>query len=196
MISRLLSRYWLVVPLLLLAIVARDWAEETPVDTPVEATLDMRSTQSDYYLEGFTTKKYDAQGAIEYEISGQTLAHYPADDRSVIASPRVTLHRPAVLWQIDSSVGHLSQDPETFTLQGDVTILRTSQNSEPLQIHTSTLSIFTSGNEVRTDQPIEIIANTWQLRSVGLQSAIDAGKLKLLSNVTGHYEVVKPSTQD
>jgi len=38
---RLISRYWLIVPLLLLAIVARDWVETTPDQTTVEPTLDM-----------------------------------------------------------------------------------------------------------------------------------------------------------
>ena len=192
MLMRLISRYWLLVPLLLLAIVIRDWVETTPTLVEVEETIDMSETQSDYYLEKFKTRKFDSQGNIEYEVTGQTLAHYPADDRSEITKPSVVLHREAVQWKVDSTLGLLKRDPAIFTLQGDVVVKRQTPTGEPLTIRTEELSILTDDNEVRTDKPIEIIAETWQLRSVGLQSSINEGKLNLLSSVTGRYEVAKP----
>lgn len=192
MLMRLISRYWLLVPLLLLAIVIRDWVETTPTLVEVEETIDMSETQSDYYLEKFKTRKFDSQGNIEYEVTGQTLAHYPTDDRSEITKPSVVLHREAVQWKVDSALGLLNKDPAIFTLQGDVVVKRESPAGEPLTIRTEELSILTDDNEVRTDKPIEIIAETWQLRSIGLQSSIDEGKLNLLSSVTGRYEVAKP----
>jgi len=36
------------------------------------------------------------------------------------------------------------------------------------------------------------VAKTWELRSIGLQSSLNEGKLTLLSTVTGRYEVEKP----
>jgi len=191
MLLRLISRYWLLVPLLLLAIIIRDWVETTPTLVEVEETIDMSETQSDYYLERFKTRKFDTQGNIEYEVSGQTLAHYPVDDRSEITKPSVVLHREAVRWEVDSTLGLLKKNPAMFTLQGDVIVKRESPSGEPLTIRTQELSILTDDNEVRTDKPIEIVAETWQLRSVGLQSSLNEGKLNLLSAVTGRYEVGK-----
>jgi len=197
MISRWLSRYWLLIPVLLLAIVARDWVE-APADVEIEDTIDMRTTESDYYLEDFTTRKFDADGTLTYEIQGSSLSHYPADDRSEIQAPEIKLHRPNVSWQIESTRGQFVQATEIFTLQGDVTLRRTpagitrlatGADTDPVEIRTSELSVLTAANEVRTDQPVEIIAESWQLRSVGLQSAIDAGKLHLLSEVRGHFEL-------
>jgi LPS export ABC transporter protein LptC len=196
-ITRLLSRYWLLIPLLLMAIVARDWVE-APADIEVEDTIDMRATQSDYYLEDFTTRSFNADGALAYELHGRSLAHYPDGDRSEIIAPEVMLHRPRVRWQIESARGQFIQKTGVFTLQGDVRIrrdpagianlARRSVEAEPVEIRTSELSVFTATNDVHTDQPVEIIAESWQLRSVGLQSSIDAGKLQLLSRVQGHYE--------
>ena len=187
--SRLLSRYWLLIPLLLAVIVVRDWVESAPVDIEVEATIDMRATHADYYLEQFKTRKFGVNGSLEYQVQGHTLSHYPADDRSEITRPEVVLHRDNVTWHIVSSRGELTRNPDVFRLLGEVTAQRELLDAEPLTIRTSNLHIDTQANQVHTDQPIEIIADGWQLRSVGLQSAIDAGKLNLLSNVTGHYEV-------
>lgn len=189
MIMRLVSRYWLLVPLLLLAIVVRDWVETTPETLEVEETIDMRATESDYYLEEFKTRKFDSLGNIEYEVTGQTLAHYPIDDRSEITQPSVVLHRENTRWKIDSTLGELKKNPAIFTLHGDVVVERETANGAPIVIRTEELSIHTDNNEVRTDQAIEIVAETWNLRSIGLQSSLDEGKLNLLSTVTGRYEV-------
>lgn len=189
MIMRLISRYWLLVPLLMLAIVIRDWVETTPELIAVEDTIDMSATQSDYYLEQFSTRKFDATGSIEYEVTGQSLAHYPTDDRSEITKPSVVLHREAIQWKIDSSLGQLQKDPAIFTLQGDVIVRRETSQNSPVIMRTEEISILTDDNEVRTDKPIEIIAETWHLRSTGLQSSLNEGKLNLLSQVTGRYDV-------
>lgn len=192
MLVRLLKRYWLLAPLFLLAIVLRDWVETTPVSIEVEDTIDMQATESDYYLEQFKTRKFDAAGNIEYEVSGQTLAHYPIDDRSEITKPSVVMHREDIKWTIDSKAGDLEKNPAIFTLQGDVTVERINADSPPIIIRTEELSILTDTNEVRTDKAIEIVSETWQLRSIGLQSSLNEGKLNLLSTVTGRYEVGQP----
>jgi len=190
MLMRLISRYWLLVPLLLLAIVVRDWVETTPEHIEVEDTIDMQATQSDYYLEQFSTRKFDSSGNIEYEVTGQTLAHYPIDDRSEITQPSVVMHREAVQWKIDSNLGQLKKNPSVFTLQGDVVVQRETGDAQtPVIMRTDEISILTDENEVRTDKPIEIVAETWHLRSIGLQSSLNEGKLNLLSAVTGRFEV-------
>ena len=191
MLTRMLSRYWLLVPLLLLVLVARNWVEETPTNAAAESTIDMRATLSDYYLENFVTQKFGADGALEYEVSGHTLLHYPDDNRSEIISPDVTLHRPPFTWKVVSDKGLLIEYPESFTLQGDVRVERTAQNQAPVQILTNDLSIDTQGNLLSTTSKVTIDAQTWQLEANGLQSSIDSGQLNLLSNVKGHYEVAK-----
>ena len=191
MLTRMLSRYWLLVPLLLLVLVARNWVEETPTNAAAESTIDMQVTESDYYLENFVTQKYGADGALEYEVSGNTLLHYPEDNRSEIIKPDITLHRPPFTWKVVSEKGLLIENPESFTLQGDVRVERTAQNQAPVQILTKDLSIDTQGNLLSTTSKVTIDAQTWQLEANGLQSSIDSGKFNLLSNVKGHYEVAK-----
>lgn len=189
MLMRLVSRYWLIVPLLLLAIVVRDWVESDNDTVEIEDTIDMSATKSDYYLEQFKSRKYDANGKLEYIVTGNTLAHYPTDDRSEITAPSLVMHGDTIEWNIDSKTGELKKNPSVFTLYGDVVVKRTSDGSTPVTMRTEEISIHTDSNEVVTDKAVEILSETWQLRSVGLQSSLDEGKLNLLSSVKGHYEI-------
>lgn len=188
MLARLLSRYWLLLPLLIIVVVVVDHVEEPEVFV-LEETIDMRETRSDYYMSEFRSRKYDVNGQIEYTVTGDTLAHYPHNDRSEITAPRVELHREDAQWQIESNSGLFDTNPDLFTLNGNVIVKRQAEATDPLTIRTNSLTVATESNEVSTDAKIEISAPTWQVQAVGLKSAIDQGKLILLSDVIGRYEV-------
>ena len=120
----LLSRYWLLVPLILVAIVVRNWTERAET-FEIEETVDMRRSEADYYLEDFTTRRFDENGALEYLVSGRTLSHFPDDDRSEVEAPRVELRREGAIWRVSAERGRLDTDPDVFTLIGDVQLERT-----------------------------------------------------------------------
>ena len=191
------SRYALAVPLIALAIVARDWAEK-PDTFELEETVDMRASEADYYLEDFTTRRFDAGGALEYVVSGRTLSHFPDDDRSEVDAPRVELHRADGRWRVSAERGRLDTDPDVFTLLGAVRLEREgtppdeagaeAEAGAALTIRTSDLSLGLDSNELATDAAFEIVSPGWRLAGVGLRSRIDEGKLVLLSDVTGTYD--------
>jgi len=188
-------RYWPIVPLLLLAVWAHNWVEDSPDPFVFEETINMRETQSDYYLEEFTTRKFDTTGALQYRVSGKSLIHFPEDDRSEITAPNVILLREGIRWNITSASGQMLRDPDTFTLFGNVQIERDAESQDRMSIRTESLSVHPDNNEVSTDQPIEVVANGWRMSSIGLQSKIDDGKLIFLSEVTGHYDVATPESE-
>jgi len=192
---RWLSRYWPIVPLLLVALLARDWVEDAPTDVKVEATIDMSETKSDYYLEDFTTQKFDPAGKLQYRVSGEKLLHFPEDDRSEIISPNVVLVRDGVRWGITSKEGEMLREPDTFTLLGNVNIERFGANDDVVNIRTESLTVHTESNEVSTEDVIEVVAEGWQLRSVGMLSDIDEGKLIFPAGVTGYYDVATPDAE-
>lgn len=189
---RKLLRYWPIVPLIVLVLVSRHWAETTDTDIVKEDTVDMLETRADYYLEDFVTRRFNAEGTLEYKVVGNTLAHYPTDDRSEITQPRVSLFRPGISWHMESKLGELTTNPEVFTLRGNVVVRQNADTADEVLIQTSDLEVLTEGNEVRTDKQIDIVAETWHMSATGLHSAIDEGKLVLESNVTGHFEVPEP----
>ena len=195
MIRRLVSRYWLLVPLLALVVVLLDRVEQPDV-VQTEETIDMRQTQSDYYLSEFRSQKFGFDGKIEYIVEGDTLAHYPDDNRSEITRPRVELRRDDALWLVDAQSGRFDPVPNLFTLQGGVTINRIlpSTESATITMTTSSLRIATEANQVETDDVVTIVAPTWRVQAKGLRTTIDDGQLTLLSDVQGRYEL--PSVTD
>jgi len=188
LLTRFLSGYWLLLPLLILVVIALDRIE-TPPDFVVEETIDMRETQSDYYMADFKTRKFRVDGSIEYTIQGDTLAHYPDNDRSEIIAPRIELNRTGATWNISSVEGRFDTNPDLFTLHGDVVMHRHSSNIDPITITTDQLTVATESNLVSTDANIEIVSEHWALKATGMTSAIDDGKLTLLSSVKARYDV-------
>jgi len=150
-IRRLVTRYWMLLPLLIGVVVLLDRVE-TPDAVPTEATIDMRTTQSDYYLEQFRTRRFSPDGEIEYQVQGETLAHFPDDDRSEI-------------------VRHLG-----------------SEQATALSISTESLRIATDDNLVETDALVRIDAPGWNIQALGMRTAINEGRLTLLSRVSGRFE--------
>ena len=190
MFSHLLSRYWLLLPLLVLVVIAVDRIETPPV-IETEETIDMRQTLSDYYMAEFKTRKFRIDGSIEYTVQGETLAHYPDNDRSEIIAPRIELNRPGATWDISSLKGRFDTNPDLFTMQGEVVMHRRRSKSDPITITTDQLTIATESNQVSTDADIEIESTHWALKATGMTSAIDDGTLTLLSSVSARYEVPK-----
>ncbi|MFK7994127.1 MAG: LPS export ABC transporter periplasmic protein LptC [Granulosicoccus sp.] len=202
MIRRLVTRYWLLLPLLIAAVVLLDHVDE-PGTVVTEETIDMRQTQSDYYMSEFSTRKFGADGNIEFIVNGATLAHYPDDDRSQITAPRVELRRGDILWLARSEKGRFDPLPNLFTLEGDVTVerqMRINDDEETdkasITITTQSLRIATETNLVETDDRIEISAPAWKLEATGLRTAIDQGELSLLADVVGRFVPPDVSPQD
>lgn len=192
--SRFLSGYWLLVPLLLVAILVRNYVE-APDTLVLDEPLTMQDMRADYYLEDFTTRRFDADGRLEYRLTGDTLSHYPDDGRAEIEQPRLTMRQPEAVWTMRAGSGRLTRRPDVVTLLDDVFLERASlidEQAGPLRLSTSDLSVELASRDVRTSQPVRIEAPGLQLEAIGLQSSMAAGKLELLSNVTGRYDVATP----
>lgn len=194
MLRRLVTRYWLLLPLLILTVVLIDRVD-TSSSVETEDTIDMSATESDYYLSEFTTRRFNVEGTVEYQLEGETLAHYPADDRSQITEPRVELRRDNVRWFMKSQNGRFDPVPDLITLTGDVTVNRVLPSNDGsgylgnIVMKTQSLRIANTDNRVETDQEVEIVAPTWQLKATGLRTEIDDGRLQLLSNVVARYQL-------
>ena len=210
--AHLVTRYWLLLPLLICVVALLDRVEQPDV-IGIEDTINMSDTHSDYYMSEFRARRFGTDGQIEYIVAGETLAHYPLDDHSKITAPRLELRRENVLWIVESASGRYDPTPDLFTLRGDVVIKRTLQPSEldstksdteqwqavdedTLVMTTDSLRIATESNLVETDDTVNITAPTWQLQATGLRTAIDEGQLNLLSNVIGRYEMPVEALQD
>ena len=214
--SRFLSGYWLLVPLLLLAIVIRNWVEE-PRTLRLEEPLTMQRLQADFYLEHFTTRRFGEDGELEYLLTGESLSHYPDDDRAEIVEPRMRLREPGVNWSMRASGGRLTRSPDVVTLLDDVVLRREPvapasaavpdgpaddgsgradvPANGPVVIRTQGLSIALDTRDLSTAARVVVEGPGMRLEATGLRSSTAEGKLELLSNVTGRYEVAPRASE-
>jgi lipopolysaccharide export system protein LptC len=193
-LSRWMSRYWLLVPLILAAILIRNWVEDPTTLLP-EAPMAISESQADYLLEDFSTRHYDDTGALAYRLEGIRLAHFPDDGRAEITEPEITLTREPATWHVSAEKGLLRRDPNTVTLIGSVRIDRTLANTEgagQITILASNVAIALDTDELHTDEPVRIESPGMIVEANGLQSSIKAGKLELHSGVSARYEVARP----
>ena len=192
-VSRWMSGYWLLVPLILAAILIRNWVEEPQTLVP-DAPLGITVGRADYLLENFTTRHYDINGALEYHLIGEMLAHYPDDDRAEITKPVLTLTRDQTTWLIVAQGGRLTREPDIVTLIGDVRIERSVDDgsAEPVTILSRNVAIELDKDYLYTDEHVRVETPGLVVEADGLQSSIKEGKLELLSDVKALYEAANP----
>lgn len=189
--TRWMSRYWLLVPMTLAAILIGNWVEQPETLAP-QTPMAIATTPADYLLEDFTTRHYDPSGVLAYVLTGNTLAHYPDDGRAEITQPQVTLQRDNTHWTVVADTGRLTREPDIVTLLGAVTIDRTVQVNDdemPVRISASNVEIALDTDYLQTQYPVVIEAPGMLLKANGLQSSIKEGKLELNSGVSARYEV-------
>ena len=194
-LSRWMSRYWLLVPLILAAILIRNWVED-PTTLVLEAPMAISESQADYLLEDFSTQHYDETGTLAYRLNGVRLAHFPDDGRAEITQPELTLTREPATWHVTADKGHLTREPNTVRLLGSVRIDRTLANTEgaePITILARNVAIALDTDELHTDEPVRIESPGMVVEANGLQSSVKAGKLSLHSGVSARYEVARPT---
>jgi lipopolysaccharide export system protein LptC len=179
------------VGLLLLIIAAGSWWLARQLES------DGRSRQADqhlpdYTLEQLATTTLDKEGKPLRRLQASRLAHYPDDDSTELSRPHLTLYeegRPP--WRVRSERGWLSGDGELLLLQGQVDIDRSAAPTvRPAHIVTHNLRVQPRENYAETDEQVSMRSEKSWVTSKGLQLWFaQPMRLKLLTNVRGHYEV-------
>jgi lipopolysaccharide export system protein LptC len=184
-----IGQYVLFFALLIVAVTSVFFLEhpESNIDSDEVKMADLKA---DYFLDDFKTVQYDNNGRVEYELKGHRLLHYPIQKASQISQPTMRVTRPSqATWELHSQTGRLEEDSQSLVLQGAVSIVREALGElSPLTINTEEMTIQTKQRTLNTDADVEIKSQSWTLRSTGLKTDLNNGKLLLLSNVRAHYE--------
>lgn len=132
---------------------------EAPADTPLAAG------QPDYRLEGFTLRRYDAEGRLSSTMTGRLLEHFPA-------SQSLTVH-DAHLERLDRTDGtrvilqarqlQTDDDRTAYHLSGDARLLREPLADAPpnakkprLTLESQSLTWLTETQILETNQPVRL----------------------------------------
>jgi len=90
------------------------------------------------------------------------------------------------LWNVTADRGHMAPDRTTMMLAGNVHVTGSEAQGSPV-IDTDELTYDTKSNFVQTADPVTVHFGAHELRGRGLRADLNAGTLKLESNVNGLF---------
>ena len=158
-----------------------------------ETNPSLRRHDPDFIVENFRVVNYDPGGRVESSLTAQKMLHYPDDDSTELALPRmVETKRDKPRTDMSALRGTLSQDGEEVFLYDNVLLRReaTDARSE-VRIETSALHYVRSRSLVRSDREVRIIEDRREISGRGLEYDLDAERMALRERVRGRFEPAK-----
>jgi lipopolysaccharide export system protein LptC len=149
----------------------------------------------DYIVEKFHVIRTGANGITRYNLSADSMTHYPDDDTTHLVAPKlVNSANPKFTVTVTSRNAMLSSDGEDAYLKDDVRLVRSAyDNKGEMVVESSYLHVIPDKNIAQTDAPVRIADTHTVITSVGLEFNSESRVLKLLSHVRSTIEKQKPT---
>lgn len=177
-------RYWLVVGMLAIAVVATEsllWLTRDRTNAQTFAG----PPRSDYTLGDFTLDALDAAGQRSFQISGPHLARRGDDGSLYVDTPDYTLvDGSGHLWNGKSDAAWVTQDGSVLKLEGHVEMQRAAgTDDKPVEVVTRDLTTWPKDKKMETAAAATITQPGSILRGIGMRGDLDGKTLELLSDV-------------
>jgi LPS export ABC transporter protein LptC len=99
-----------------------------------------------------------------------------------------TGHAPVEVWHLTSEHGQVRADGDDVQLNGNVRVTGPAPGSgEPLSLQTESMRINTPTEFIETSAPVKLRWSGHEINARGMQADLKAGKLRLESDVNGHF---------
>ena len=178
-------------PLLLMVTLAllTFWLERTAREEPVQGAQPRHDP--DYTVERFSITDFSREGAPVSTLSAVKMVHYPDDDSTELAAPRLVHERPAEpRLVVSADRGTLSRDAAEISLHDNVQLLREAGHGLPeARVRTSYLHLERARALARTDREVRVEEPGRTLVGRGMQFDNQARQLELESQVRGSFGV-------
>ncbi len=127
------------------------------------------------------------QGQPYYQLTAESMIHYPEDDHSDLEKPDIIFFRKdEPPWHIAAEKGKVYQQGELVKLLGKVIIKRPpSTANEPVTITTYNLTVRPRDEYAETDESVHMTGNATNLKSIGMKAFLKEGRIRLLNEVKG-----------
>lgn len=111
----------------------------------------------DYIVENFQVRRFDDAGLLQNTLLADSMRHYPDDDTTVVARPRLTYHR-APPTAIVAREGRIDGTGEHVELIDEVRVTRAGAAGKPPTVLTTTrLDAYPEEEVARTSVPVTIV---------------------------------------
>jgi lipopolysaccharide export system protein LptC len=181
-------------PLILVALLAglTFWLER--MVQPVARVGDkVTRHEPDYIVEKLSAVSMNEKGTAAYTLSAERMMHYPDDDTTVLAAPRIVSYGAAKSpVTITASEAVVSANGEHVYFQDDVRVTRAAHgNYSELLVRTDFLHVIPDQNIARTDRSVTITDAATTVTAVGFELNNETHVMKLHSRVQGTYDPAK-----
>lgn len=174
---------------------SRYWPERMAAQGPgTKAASDDPSP--DYIIHAFHAVDLDVNGRTRYELTADTLLHFPNPELARLDQPNMVFHRVADRttaaiepWQLSASTGVIVDNGNRVDLEGNVMVARLVEDtSARMTMETSRLTVYGAEERAETDAPVRLYSALAEVTSVGMTVDLSKGQLHLLSRVRGRYD--------
>jgi lipopolysaccharide export system protein LptC len=124
----------------------------------------------DYIVDNFNIRRFDADGALQHSLFAQKMLHYPDDDSTEVAAPKLTYFRDPPV-HVSSDTAWIDRDGKHVKLDGDVRIVRDAVAGKlSTQITTSVLYAVPDDDVAHTDAPVTITQGQTVVNGTGMET--------------------------
>jgi len=146
--------------------------------------------EPDYYLVDMVRHSMNEQGELENVLIADRVYHYPDDDSTELARPRMEIYNDSASpWQVVAERGTIKSGTELVLLHGKVEIWRLDDAGErEFEILTSELRVFPKVQYAETDKAATIKGPGSVTRTRGFRANFSHNRLELLERVRSRIE--------
>lgn len=146
--------------------------------------------EPDYYIVDMVRHTMDEQGELQNVLIADRVYHYPDDDSTELARPRMEIYNDtASSWQVVAERGTVKSKGELVLLHGKVEIWRPDDDGErEFEILTSELRVFPKVQYAETDRAATLKSIGSVTRTKGFRANFSHNRLELLARVRSRIE--------
>jgi LPS export ABC transporter protein LptC len=146
-----------------------------------------KPAQPGYYLEDAVIIETGLDGKPRVKLSARMIQQDARDESIDLSDVRVDYTAaPSRHWLLTATHGYIPPNSQRIVFKGNVQIEESTSEDAP-RVSADTMELDMLKNIVRTDSPVQIAFGPHTLTSRGLWADLKGEKLRLESNVNGHF---------
>ena len=157
--------------------------------------IQRKTNDPNVFVEGVSLTRTGVNGEPVFQMSAQSMRHFPFDGSSEFLEPRLVsldTKRPKVTVKADRAIA--SKEGKQTVLTGNVVLTRqAAHDAQPLQVLTERLTLISDTELAKTDDKVRIRQGPAHLTAVGMEFDNQTRNLKLISQVRAVWpDAAKP----
>ena len=140
-----------------------------------------------YYVVDATLTQLGEDGRPRMVLIAETVEQVRSDQSVRLSQLKLDYQsEQSGLWVVTANSGYMPRDQGSLSLQGDV-IVRGEVEEDSAVIHTDRLTYDANASRIYTDDAVAVHFGQHELHGLGLRVDLNAGELRLESNVNGLF---------